>query len=359
MVTGTASEEFKIDIIANDGSPLGVIPSDVYGKGVGGAELALISFAEVMGSRGHEVTVYNDPVVLGEHNGVEFANRKDFNKVGKRDVLIVFRSPNPMLVGAHAKLRKVWWSMDQYTVGNFKVLSTLVDYCVTISPYHTAYHVEKYGINPKIISHLDLGVRLQDYEQEVEKIQNRMIFCSIPDRGLQILHAAWPLILKQVPTATLAITSDYTLWGSGPGNAKHRLDWAAQAESVDFVGNVPRSELIKLQMQAEINPYPCTYEEMFCVSVAECQVAGAFPVTSQAGALKSTNEYGVQISRNLQHPKVLQEDFVDRICELMTKEREYLNWNIESMKAAASVRFNWHSIAEKWEHLFLEGSLEK
>lgn len=352
-------DKLKIHLICNDGSPLTVIPEDIYGRGVGGAELSMMSLMEAFAKRGHEATIYNDPRQSGEFNGVRYAPRLDFNQRGERDVLIVFRSPNPFLVGAYASKMKVWWSTDQYTVGNFKALSELVDFGVTISPYHTNFHLKHYGIDPKKIGHIDLGVRLADYNSVVEKVKNRFIYCSVPDRGLAILHSAWPLIQREIPDASLTITSDYTLWGIGVSNdSHHRLNWAGMA-GVRYLGNVPRSELAKLQMQAEIMAYPCTYEELFCVSVAECQVAGALPFTTNVGSLPTTNEFGIVMSGNLHNPATLREAFVDRMVALLTKDREFLEAKNKQMQLAARLRFDWDKIAEHWEYLFEYGKLKE
>lgn len=345
-----------IDLIANDGSPIGVIPPDIYGKGVGGAELAMMSLMETFADRGHKVTVYNDPSTVSEYNGVQYEHRRHFNSRGHRDVLIVFRSPNPLLVGAYSKIAKVWWSTDQYTVGSFKALSEMVDFCVTISPYHTNYHLKHYGVDPKKIGHIDIGVRLQDYDERVEKIKNRLIYCSVPDRGLAVLHSSWPLIQREIPGVTLTITSDYTLWGVTANDGSHRLNWAGMT-GVNYLGNVSRAELVKLQMQAELMAYPCTYEELFCVSVAECQVAGALPFTTSIGALPTTNQFGIVVSGNLHNPATLREAFVDRVVSLLKDERDLLESKIKHMQTGARLRFDWNRIAEKWEYLFQHGRL--
>ena len=64
----------KIDLYCNDGSPLGVTPPDIYGRGVGGAELSMMSWAETMARRGHQVRIYNNPLALGVHDGVEYCS---------------------------------------------------------------------------------------------------------------------------------------------------------------------------------------------------------------------------------------------------------------------------------------------
>jgi glycosyltransferase involved in cell wall biosynthesis len=346
----------KIDLIANDGSPLQVTRPDIYGRGVGGAELSMMNLMEAFAARGHDVRVYNDPKAPGVYDGVEYTHRKAFNPRESRDVLIVFRSPNPLLIGALAKEMKIWWSMDQYTIGSFTSLAELVDYSVTISPYHTDYHVKEYNIPAEKIGHIDLGVRLADYDQDVKKIEGRMIFCSIPDRGLSILHAAWPLIKREAPNASLRITSDYTLWGAQSNISRHRLNWAGM-EDVKFLGAVPREELVRLQLEAEIMPYPCIYEELFCISAAECQVAGALPVTTTTGALPSTNEFGITVTGDLQNPMTLQNNFVDRIVSLLKHDRPYLEERRKTMSVGAKLRFDWSEIAKRWEKLFEEKTL--
>ena len=37
----------KIDLLCNDGSPIGVTPLNIYGRGVGGAELSMMTLMEI------------------------------------------------------------------------------------------------------------------------------------------------------------------------------------------------------------------------------------------------------------------------------------------------------------------------
>ena len=344
----------KIDLLCNDGSPLGITPMDIEGRGVGGAELSMLTLTNVLAKRGHEVTVFNDPAVPGDHDGVKFLPMAKYNNRAPKDVVIVFRSPNERF--NHTQMpkttRKIWWSTDQFTVGSFSALAQTVDEVITISEHHTAFFQKNYGIKPEKMTHIDLGVRLNEYDQDIEKIKGRLIFCSIPDRGLPILHAAWALIKRDAPHASLVITSDYTLWGVAANNAQHRLQWAGK-DSVHFMGKVPRSQLVKLQLKSDIMAYPSVYEELFCISAAECQVAGALPVTSVSGALPTTNEFGITIPGN---PKTANwvSAFSSRIVSLLTQEEEYLEQRQYKMMKAARQRFDWEKIADRWDEIFEE-----
>ena len=323
--------------MCSSGSPIGVIPPDVYGKGVGGAELALISLAETLAARGHSVVVYNNPRQQGVYAGVRYYDHYHFDIP---DVLILFRTP--WVAVEVLPCPTIFWSCDQYTAGDYDVdVFPYVNHTVCISPYHRDYHLTHYKVEKERISSIDLGVRLQDYEGSVKKVRGRCIYCSVPDRGLPLLNIAWPLIKEKVPWASLAITSDYRLWGVPyAGDEQHRAMWAGM--DVDYKGKIPRDELCQEQMKAQVMTFPCTYEELFCISAAECQVAGAVPVTTTMGALPTTVEVGVKL--DLSSPDFM-ENFVEETVALLRDD------SLQEKARATRTRFDWHRIAAEWEEL--------
>lgn len=346
-----------IDVYCNDGSPIGIIPDDVWVRGVGGAELALVNWAEEMARRGHSLTVYNNPRTAGCYAGVTYCHQEGFRENRpERDVLIVYRSPNKHLRHAKAPL-KVFWSMDQYTVGDFAAdVFPFVDHTVCISQFHKDYHVNRYGADPAKISVIDLGAHPFEYDLLVKKVPGRLIYCSVPDRGLEVLLRAWPEIRKQRPDASLAITADYTLWGSGnPLDSKHRLQWLNQP-GVRYLGAIPRDRLQIEQREAEVHAYPCTYDELFCLAVSECSVAGAYPVTSGVGALLTTNRYGLVVDGDPSQPGWYLE-FAHAVCAVMNDPA--LPSKAEEVRTRASRRFDWRVVVDQWEELLYDLSFAK
>ncbi len=336
----------KIDILCNDGSPLKVIPSDIYDRGVGGAELSLLTFAPKLAEAGHQVRVYNNPIEIGTHKGVEFLNVNQYAPREARDVVIAFRSPNPLL--ASSKGRKIFWSCDQQTAGNYATdIIPIVDHTVVISQFHKDYFVNRYNWPENKMTVLDLGVRTWEYATRIPKFPGQMIYCSVPDRGLEILHKMWPEIKKRVPHASLVITADYRLWGVNyPGNEKHVVMWAGQPD-VRFLGMIPRKQLVQAQLQSEIQAFPCTYDEMFCIATAECQVAGAVPITSTIGALLTTNRYGLQVVGDPQNED-WQKTFVDRLVVLF-EDQSTLNFYSNLCRDGGLVDFDWNMLIVAWE----------
>ncbi len=344
----------KVHLLVNDGSPIGVTLKDLYGEGnrgigVGGAEHSLLTMCEEWHKRGDEIVLYNNPMTP---NGSPFEQRKinDFDPNENRDVLVTFRSPNPRSISA--KGLKVWWSCDQFTVGDFKQFSGYMDKIVCISPFHARYFKDTYQIKNTIV--IDLPVRIQDILDATpqQRVPYRLIFTSVPDRGLKNLWRYWPQIKKRCPQVSLVITSDYRLWGVGELNGDHKVCWVGQ-DNVTFLGAVNRRRLIEEELKADVLSYPNEYDELFCISVAEAQCAGAYPVTSNVGALETTT-MGTLVPGNPKDGNGFSQPFIDAVIHTL-ENREQLELDRARVVKLARDRFNTKWILEQWDRLVFGG----
>ena len=341
-----------IDILCKDGSPLGVTMKSLYGEdgrlGIGGAENALLTMCEAWHNAGHVVTLYNNP---DQPNASPFKQKMihEFNGQNDRDILIVFRSPNDLAKGAKGKI--VWWSCDPHTNGSFAQFASVPDAIVGISAYHASYLQQKYGIvDAKII---DIPVRMMDYQEEVEKVPYQCIFNSVPDRGLLELQSVWGRIVAQVPDATLVITSDWRLWNRNihPGLTLKYQRAFTNMPGVTYLGAIPRREMVNAQQQSDLHLYPCVFEEMFCISVAENQVAGAYPITSTTGALITTN-MGTLIHGDVKSAE-WKNEFVNKAVSYLQNRDELKIKRAENVEVAKE-RFSIERALVEWDKVFNE-----
>lgn len=338
---------------------------DYEGKGVGGAESALILLARQFAKNGWQTEIYNTTQVTGTFNGVEYHHVSELVPTDFCDVFVCFREPYAYLNNVNA-ITKIFWSCDQYTVGNWKSeVFPYVDKVIAISEYHGAYVEMRYGPIKDKLQVIELGVNKEDYEEKLEKISGKMIYCSVPGRGLDQLARLWPAIKEQVPHAHLVITSDYRLWGTAtPMNDEYRRLFGMRSD-VQFFGKVTREELVYHQKTAELMVYPCTYEECFCIASMECIAAGAIPVTTKLAALKTTvADSGILLS-NLPGKGNYDSEFVANIVALLTDkgraeslrnngyERAMNNYTYES------VVFNWALMIKDTETKGGEKSMAK
>lgn len=336
----------RIDLICNDGSPLSVTEKSLRGEdgrlGVGGAELALLTMCGAWHKAGYDVVLYNNPKEMGA-SYFEQRNLDDFHPEDNRDVLVIFRSPNERSYSA--KGLKVWWSCDQVTMGDYKQFATTVDKIVTISPFHARYFREMYGITDTVS--IDLPVRSWEYQQKIEKVKHRCIFTSVPDRGLISMRAIWPNIVEQVPDASLVITSDWRLWSEYADESlirEYRLMFSGMP-NVEYMGAVKRCRLVEEQLKSDLHLYSGVYDELFCIAVAESQVAKSFPITSNYGALPTTN-MGMVISGNPLDAS-WRKIFVEKAVELLNDPK--LEEKQNHLHELAIKRFSIDRVLKLWD----------
>lgn len=336
----------KIDFLCVQGSPMGQTMKTVWGAdkyvGVGGSELYMLTLCEEWAKAGHQVRLYNDPREFGA-SPFEQLEVRQFNPDEDRDAVIGFRVIDHRF--AVSKGLKVWLSCDQRASGDFNHVSKWADKIVCISPFHQEFFRKTYDIHNSI--YIDIPVRVDDYEVDYPKISKRCLFSSVPDRGLDILAVCWPKIVEQVPDASLVITADYRLWNSPyPGNDRHRKNFM-EAKNVQFLGAVPRKRLIQEQLQAEVMPYSCIYDELFCISVAEAQYAGCYPITSDMGALETTN-MGCVIPGDPRHYAWM-DSFISNVVLHLQMSEEEKKMRATVIHKAAEDRFSPDKILEEWE----------
>lgn len=259
-------------------------------RGIGGSEQAITLLTRELASRGHDVHLFNDVPSTLTGSGVTYHPRAEIGGFLEADAFVTFRCPSDALPRAQAQ-RKVFWSCDQQTSGDWnRDIFPHVNAVVNISEYHRAYMAAAYsGVQNQVV--IGCPIEHWRYEPHLDKDLSQFIFCSVPGRGLDYMKIVMAGIRQHLPEARLVITSDYRLWGAkdafgnpDPRNNVYRVMFANE----DFRGMVPRAELIQLQGLSMAYPYPCTYEECFCIAVAECAAAGAIPITTNIGAVAQT-----------------------------------------------------------------------
>ena len=320
------------------------------GKGVGGAEASLILLSRELVKLGYQVEIYNNNRVTGNFGGVSYKNVSQFLPYLYCDIFVLFRSYTQKLPYVNA-IHKIFWSCDQYTdqIGIWDhFLFPEIDGVIAISPYHEKYLVENYKIHKDKIKVLELGVNLVDYEKLLEKQEGKVIWCSVPQRGLDRLAKLAPEIKSRFPKFELFITSDYRLWGLDWPNNQEYVDLFKDKEYVHFLGKIPRKELVHHQLTSEVMAYTCTYEECFCIAAMECIAAGAIPVTIDIGAMSSTvGSSGIVLS-NINE----EEKYVNSVVELLTKKEKRLA--LEKEGKERSKNYSWSKVAQNWLSYFKE-----
>lgn len=340
-----------IHILTVAGSPRGIIPEDIYGRGVGGAEKALIQLSQALVDRGYHITVYNDPREWIDNGSFQFRPFSDFVIEDTNRILITFRGPHEFTRFIPSAKKHIGWSCDQYTVGDYAPWYRSVDNMVLISPYHQLDHTMRAYIDRvDKIKITDLGVLKSEYKDfdVSKKVPYQVIYCSQPDRGLNILSEYWDEIIQRVPQLQLNIFGGFSLWnGWNDLDSQFRVKWLGK-KNVIYHGKVDRQTLVNYQHTSEALLYPCIFPELFNISTAECLSAGNYCITSSAGAIDTTN-FGAGKITGLPSNVGFKEKFINEIVSFFEKPIEarqaiQTTYHIDGLK-----RFDWDVIADYWE----------
>lgn len=262
---------------------------DLETRGVGGSQLSLIQITRELAKR-HDVTVFNSTTREGIFNRVRYRHYETLGFDEEWDVFISFRCavPSPAIKSKC----KLHWSIDP---GDNSVEKDMeyIDKIITISPFHSKLMKNIFHIDPGLIYEARLGILSDEYKTPMEKIKNKLIFCSAPERGLQHVPVIFRLVQEKIPDVSLVITMDYSLWGFDPGIDEYRKLFDG-LEGVSYLGKISRKQLIKEQKSSMLHIYPCDGPyEMFCLASMECQAAGTPTIATNQGALSTTVQDGV------------------------------------------------------------------
>jgi glycosyltransferase involved in cell wall biosynthesis len=170
------------------------------------------------------------------------------------------------------------------------------------------------------------GVEPSYFEGEEARGRKRLIYSSVPYRGLQLM----PDILEKL----VAIHPDLEFHSFS--GFKVYLDNVAEGDRIDFErvvarlsqfpqfhnhGNVPQHQLAREMMRSSILCYPNTFEETSCITALEAQAAGCAIVTSSFGALPETvGNAGILIPGEPGSPEYISQ-FVSALDRLLTDDK--------------------------------------
>ena len=127
------------------------------------------------------------------------------------------------------------------------------------------------------------------------KVKNKFIYSSFPNRGLLQLLQMWSTIIEKVPTCTLHIYSDINnKWSNNvePDKMQQIRDLLTNMSDIKYGihyhGWVNKNELCEAWLSSDIWFYPCTFEETFCLTALEAASSRTFIVTNDLAALQNT-----------------------------------------------------------------------
>lgn len=352
-------------------------------KPLGGSESALFYVSRELARLGHRVVIFNHcGAGAGTYEEVEYRHFTtlldlvDYSKKENFDIFITYRDLPALLFPIRAKKRICWISDDFSNVWNHTpplrwlgiaflkfagfLTKFLLDKLFVVSNWQAQICIDYLGIPKKIIYVTRNGIHLPYFENINQKRDmNRLVYTSVPPRGLDILLEIFPKIREKIPNAKLCIYGGLNLGAINDQQReklKQLLDQTNQP-GVELVGTKTHAELAKELQQSILMLYPSHevkdadfYAETSCIAVLEAQAAGCPVVASKRGALPESildGKTGILIEGD-PYSEEFKETFARETTKLLKDPVRYTQYS-KNCKEYIRNKYSWKTIAQEWE----------
>jgi glycosyltransferase involved in cell wall biosynthesis/2-polyprenyl-3-methyl-5-hydroxy-6-metoxy-1,4-benzoquinol methylase len=306
----------------------------------------------------------------GEYFGVEWHPAEQLGDVmsfAPPDVFVSLRMPHVFQQHIPAKLRILWTQdllIDESVLGQLYSL----DRTVFVSEYHREQWCNLQPVLRPGAWVTRNPIELGELPTEMpEKVAQRLIHISRPERGHDGLLALWPEIRRRHPEATLAVCRYSSMYDKGGwGKVCQDYDRRMQAMNAEVGGIVFLGELNKTQLYREIAQsvamlYPTSqdgFAETNCVAATEAQACGTPIIASRRGALPETVDphAGILIDGDVLASADVREEFyaaVDQIFELHAGDPDTYAL-LQRAGRSHAARSSADNVARDWERMLFE-----
>lgn len=337
-------------------SPNFRVSGDDFAAGVGGTVAATILMAETLAQRGWEVLVASAVERELKFEGVRYAPMA--STAGAKCDLLALVNNWGETVDSIDSQRRLFLYHDTRFGGQADTARCVewADKTIVDSDFgrEQLFPGLPSSVRDRVVVQ-SLPIRVGDYRDATQKKENRILYSSMPDRGLSHLAKWFPGIRERIPDAELHVTGDFTMYGWPSGREGYEKMFAG-VSGVHYHGRVSRSELVDLQRSSKVFAFPCTFPEGFCIAAAEAMAAGTIPVTSNAFALRTTvGTAGVLIPghpgggrRRAVQKWIYGRRFIRAIVKLLT-DQDHWRSHAQACRLSAESRFS----TEAWSKGFL------
>lgn len=279
-------------------------PTDIVTKGLGGSETAAVRLAEQLAELGYVVTVYGEITEECAFGDVIFRSFLSFDPAEPRAAVISSRYPEIAERPLNARTRLLWTHDVDCGDRLTQRFAERFDRILVLSEWHEQHMAGRYPFASSKLVRTRNGIHLPWFQGQEEEREQRVVYTSSPDRGLDILLELWPEIRKHAPDAELAWAYSpvyFHVAERNPALADHvaKIRELSEQDGVTALGSLSQPKVAELMRTSMVWVAPswCTpadepFHETSCIGAMEAQAAGLHVVASGWGALPETVQVG-------------------------------------------------------------------
>lgn len=315
-------------------------------ESLGGSETKFITLAKQFARKNYEVHAFIDISKEFQEDGVKFKPLSDYiNFVSNHEieVLTVSRFSSNLTYGPN--INKVFFLCEDLQPAEMLRIDVPdLTKVICVSEWHAKYlkSLTPEHFHQKI--DFIYNTVEPDLFEKTEKVPKSFIYSSCPTRGL--IEALYQFNLIRMmcdgfENASFNIYCDFeTDYVKKNCNVEEIKKIANKIPNVHLHGRVSKKELYQAMSKSKYWLYPTNFQETFCITAVECQLAGVIPIQSGVAALSETVEI----------KPVKDFDQTRKLIDLLeSNESLYQKKVNDSIKKGKS--FSMEEVFKKWELL--------
>ena len=326
---------------------------------VWGSEIAAIKLCESLAKIGYECHIFCKCDEELEWKGVHYHSSKryqNFQYSRKIDYLIISRYlhffvENPIDVGKiiflmHDARGHNHWLRTQFpNYGNslYHNLLDKIDNIVCVSDWQVDNFHRFTKFDKNLFTVISNGINSHMFDDSHKyfnkKQENRIIYCSDPDRGLKYIVNHFDKIRKDFGNATLDIYFSHI--------SEEIQEKIKDLSYINFRGKLPNDKLIKELKKSDYWIYPnFASHETFCIAALEAMGSGCIPITRKfSGLITTVGDMGHLVDRE-KTPDIFFQETVDFMKKMNNNLKEKNTMRKKCIKRAKM--FDWDNVAKQW-----------
>lgn len=334
-----------------------ILPHELAGKPIGGSETVFLQMARALQAAGKSVALFGPFPFFANDCGVPCHGVREFllyQRAHRLPCCIVSRHYEPFFHTLNAE-RRIFWLHD-IVVPSYRDVYQHIDRQVheywILSRYQQRCYETHCGLPSHKFWQTTNAIEPAWFGERVPlsgRVPYQLVYCSRPERGLDLLLEVYPKLRALFPQVTLTICF-YTGAATPAEDPALRPFAQALAQPGIRLASVGKTELIRLLQTSHLMLYPNSSDlETSCLAAIEAQAAGLPIVTSDRGCLAETVSDGVAgvVLPWRANREAMITQLVEASAALL---RDPVRWDVLSRGgyAAGQTKHNAHQVAQQW-----------
>ena len=336
-----------------------------YNEPLGGSESSFLFLSQGLEELGHSIVLLN----TSETNVPQQRNNRILHNVNtlksildQSDVVILNRCLPEEPFAANKRI--FYYSHDAYDkdhilywMVNKKVLGQ-VEKILCVSEWQRDTFNKYYDVPLDKMVVIGNLIPIDMFQGYTERKENKLIFASIPYKGLEMIPDLFSDICKKAKRYDLELDvySSMELYGDDKGDEKYIKTFSElqNMNNVNLYKPTNLRELIHAFKTSSVMIHPHLYHESFGINFVLAQGAGCIPITVNSGAVHEVidnHQSGLITKGKTILNKHTYEDFIDLTLAFMESSKN----QIKLMRQNAyfnALKWNYVSVAKKVLNLF-------